>query len=210
MTRSVRHIAPFVFVVLVLSHGLVQADEADPYGELYLSEERDVTVRPYSLALSSEYEWTNPYHNVWGLGATGRYHWARFFGASFGITKFFPTVSRLTEQVESRLQTNSVRLVVDAPEWVFSGRFRVLPLAGRLNFFNATTIPFDLVIGVGPALTRSLASEWHLGFEGTFGFEAFVMESLGIESSIHHVNESILLQSGIDRTSVAVGMILKI
>ena len=179
------------------------------YGTLYMLEKREEQSAPWQLGLSYSHELSNAYLNVSGVNASAERELSSYFGIGAQFSYFFSSQTDVTQQVQSALKTDSIQQKVHAPKLSYFGVLSAKPLAGRLNLFSYTTLPFELVLSSGPGVSVYKDGQSYLSMFWSVSPQFMVSQTFGLNFSIGQEIESPFTNNVLARFEAKVGSVLR-
>lgn len=119
------------------------------YGELYVVESLEKKVRPWQLTIEYSREFSNPYLNINGAAVSATRMINRHVGVGAQFAQFFSDETDATRSIQRNLDTQRISQSVERPSNSFYGLVTMVPLAGQLNLFSRSALPFELALNAG-------------------------------------------------------------
>lgn len=179
------------------------------YGTLYLHESRQPVEHPWYAGAAYGMELSNPYLNVSSLNLQVGRHLNRYLLIGAQAYRYFVSQSTLTQAVEQKMRSREISQVVAYPRDSFYGFVSIIPLAGRLNLFSATSLSFDLVGSIGGGIVRYFGSHPIASLVWSVEPRIMATERLGFGVSFGQEIEEPLSNENLARSEIKLGTFLR-
>jgi hypothetical protein len=186
-------------------------DAATTYGALYSVEDRTRHEPGWELGLSTGYEFSNPYANVFQFGLSPRRRINEFFSAGLSFQIYSIQATDLSRAVTtSGSGSESVSARVGHPQFDVHAVGAVSPLSGRINWFNTDSVPFDLPIVVGFGVSRAADQPARPNLLWRLEPRVQLSRSLDLFLGIGQQVESPFTSNAVSRTTGTLGVITRL
>jgi len=148
------------------------------YGSLYIIEEQDREVPKWRISLGGNYEFGNPYSNIYGITQTFERGIGKFFWVGIRVTEFLSNNSALTNVLQSQLQNQNFGLLTETPLYSASAIGTVVPFSGHFNFFGAHPRKAEIGFRLG------LGSMWYQNVSPRFLLSWALLPSIEVTDNI--------------------------
>lgn len=184
------------------------------YGELLLIEKQMEPVRDWQLEVSGMQEFSNPYLDVNGVSGAFKKSIGPFVFLGPEFTRYFTEESEVSKTVAQNLKTDTIRQSISVPISSYFGVASIVPISGQLNWFNRSSLPFELelTIGYGSVQYKKESGAGKRN-EGAvlwrIGPRAFITQTIGLQLQFGQEVESPLANARVTRSHARVGVLAR-
>lgn len=186
-----------------------EASAPSTYGELMLIEKKTEPVKAWQLELSGMQEFSNPYLDVNGVSASAKKSIGRFVFVGPEYTRYFAKDSEVSKNVSASLRTDTISQTVYRPKDSIYGVVSVVPIAGHLNFFSQSSLPFELAFSVGYGSVQYQQKPNEAALLWRVGPRAFLSELFGIQMEFGQELEAPFSGSKVTKSHARVGLVTR-
>jgi hypothetical protein len=123
--------------------------EVNEYGTIYLAEQKVQKVYPWRAGVQSNYEFGNPYSDIYGLTTVVEHSLGQFVWLGIQASYFISSRTDLTEVLKNDLSLQGVSIQTEVPRYSVYPIATFIPLTGYFNFIGNRPLKADLALRVG-------------------------------------------------------------
>lgn len=206
-------IKPMFFLVLLVSFYTVVAranttlgtSDVD-YGEMYVIQKQADTQKLWKTNLAYSYGFSDPYNNVHGFQGEISRQLGKFTRLGISPAYYATSSKGVASEISARLGAQGIQTTSFTPNYSGHLTFGVTPLSGLLNWFNTTSVSFDLVAGIGTGVVKyDQESRYSPSIRLFLVPEAMVSNTWGFSAGIQTLFDRMSAGDWLNRVDMIVG-----
>jgi len=152
-----------LFGFCILASSLIAVSHADQlpltdsdvdYGELYVIQKMPETDKKWEANITYGYGFSNPYLGIHTVQITTSRRLGEYFRIGFSPIAHFATTKAFTKALNDNLLDANINTEIYHPKYSAIMNFDLIPLSGMINFFNSSSLQFDMIVGFGTGFTK--------------------------------------------------------
>lgn len=182
---------------------------ASDYGTLYMIENRATPTKSWQASANMNYEFSNPYLNVYGASIGIDKTLNRFFAIGVLGNLYTSSLSSETKTLEKELDAKGISQKIQRPRSSIYLTGTVIPLGGHINLFNFQSQPFDIAMTVGVGSTQFIDRSSEMSVLWMVGPRVYLSSTWGLSLNIGQEIDSPFTDEAHFRTKGKLGIVMQ-